>query len=234
MAIEIKGFITNTLLDWEGYISAEIFLAGCNFRCPYCHAKALVLEPNKLETIDKVEVIKYLNLNKKWIDGLVICGGEPTIHKDLPEFIKEFKNHGIKIKLDTNGSNPKMLSDLLQNKLIDYIAMDIKAPLNQEQYSKIVNSKIAVNDIIKSVNILMNSNINYEFRTTVSKVLTSFDDLREIGKAIKGAKRYRLQKFVKRDDAILDNSLPSENYREDEFEQICDELKKYVSDCKYR
>jgi len=234
MAIEIKGFITSTLLDWEENIAAEIFLAGCNFRCPYCHAKELVLNPNKLNNIDKTDVINYLNSHKKWVDGLVICGGEPTIYQDFPDFIKEFKANGVKIKLDTNGSNPTMLDELIKDGLLDYVAMDIKAPLNQKQYSNIVRSEIDINDVINSVHILMSSSIDYEFRTTVVKELLSFDDLRNIGKFIQGAKRYRLQKFVKREGEILDNSLIDENYKEDEFKQICEELKVYVKDCKYR
>ena len=235
MAIEIKGFIGNTLIDWEGKIACEIFLPKCNFRCPYCHAKDLVLESHELNTMPQVKVIDYLKANKKWIDGLVICGGEPTIYKELPVFIKEFRDQGgIQIKLDTNGSNPNMIKELIQEGLVDYIAMDIKAPLQQERYENLVRKKLDINDIISSVNILMVSNIDYEFRTTVSKEWLSIDDLMSIGKSIKGAKRYRLQKFVKKDEGLLEDNLQSENYKEEEFNSIVKALKKYIPDCKYR
>jgi pyruvate formate lyase activating enzyme len=236
MTIEIKGFIQNTLIDWEGTIASIIFLPNCNFNCPYCHSAALVKNSSILDTIDKSVVINFLKQKKKWIDGLVITGGEPTIYQELPSFIKEFKDIGIKIKLDTNGSNPDMLENLIKNNLIDYVAMDIKAPIIKEKYNVAAGVEVNLENIKKSKDILMNSNIDYEFRTTFSKAWLTKEDLLDIAELIKGAKRWRLQKFKLPETGVIDNNIAKDviEFTAQEIEENLIEFKKYVLDCKVR
>ncbi len=173
------------MIDYAGNLSAVLFTAGCNFRCPYCHNSQLVL-PEQIKALNLIEektIFEYLEKNRFLLDAVVITGGEPTLHEDLPLFIKQIKKLGLKIKLDTNGTNREMLTQLIQNNLLDYIAMDIKAPLQKEKYSTLCGREIqdSVMDQIKSsVEIIMQSSITYEFRTTVLKELLSPEDIQQI------------------------------------------------------
>ena len=201
---EIKGFIKSTLIDWEGKVASIIWLGGCNFRCPYCYATELVLNSAKLPTTSFEEVKHFLKEKKDWIDGLVICGGEPTIHPDLPKLIQRFKQIPIPVKLDTNGTNPKMLKSLIDERLIDYVAMDLKAPLQAAgyrlqaaglKYDETAGVRVDIEKIKQSIGILINSGIDYEFRTTVCSAFLDKDDIADIAEFIQGAKRYILQQF---------------------------------------
>lgn len=204
--MRIGGFQKQSLIDYPGKISSVIFTSGCNLRCPFCHNPDLVL-PERIsqkEEISKESVIKYLAKNKKLIDGVVISGGEPTLHSDLPEFIEEIKKLGFLVKLDTNGTNPEMLKELLDRKLLDYVSMDIKAPFVFEKHNEVVGNVLSeeiFKKIIDSKNLLLNSKIEYEFRTTVANSYIK-ENLLEIAKDIKGAKRFCIQKF--NPDNILD------------------------------
>ncbi|GAG79266.1 unnamed protein product [marine sediment metagenome] len=152
--MEIKGFVKSTLIDWGGRIASILWIGGCNFRCPYCYATDLVLNPAGLPVIPPEEVTGFLKEKKKWIDGLVICGGEPTIHPDLPQFIQSFKKIPIAVKLDTNGTNPDLLKSLIKNRLIDYIAMDLKAPLDSK-YNEIAGINVNLEKIKETIDILL-------------------------------------------------------------------------------
>ena len=174
--MNIQGLIKTTLLDYPEHTACIIFTGGCNFRCTYCHNFELL--ENALPQISSNEIIEFLKNRKKILEGVVISGGEPCINKDLPEFIEKIKNIGYKIKLDTNGAYPIMLKELLDKNLLDYVAMDIKAPLCKEKLMPIINvDNIDMESLKMSVEILKNSSVDYEFRTTVTKEQLSIDDL---------------------------------------------------------
>jgi len=193
--MQIGGLQKLTLIDYPGRLAATVFLIGCDFKCPWCYSSELVL-PEKIKKQPKISEKQFFNFlkeRKKLLDGLVLCGGEPTINKKLPELIKKIRKLGYQVKLDTNGSNPKMLKKLINDKLIDYVAMDIKAP--KEKYKKILGKKVKIEDIEKSIKILKEGKVDYEFRTTVVPTVLDKKDILEIAKWIRGAKRYYLQNF---------------------------------------
>lgn len=214
----IGGLQKTSLLDFPEKIAAIVFTVGCNFRCGYCHNPELINGEAKIE-----EVFEFLKTRQGKLDGVVITGGEPCLQKDLPEFIKQVKELGFAVKLDTNGSFPEMLEKVLPD--LDYVAMDIKAPL--EKYSQIVNVDVDTSKILKSIEVLKNGGVDYEFRTTVVKSQLSFEDFEKIGQLIQGAPRYYLQRFEA--SKILDKSLENEKtYSTEEFKRIIDMLKSYV------
>ncbi len=195
--MEIKGFIDVSFVDWDGKISSVIFLPNCNFRCPFCHNLNLVFNPEKLDTIPSEYIENQLNRQRGWTDGVCITGGEPTLHSDLPDLCSQLKRLGFLVKVDTNGTNPSMLKKLIKNGLIDYVAMDIKAPLTVEKYSKAtgVNTEKLLEEVKESVEILLGSIMDYEFRTTVVPTLHEKEDIKQICHRLIGCKKYVLQKF---------------------------------------
>ncbi|MGQ9460446.1 MAG: anaerobic ribonucleoside-triphosphate reductase activating protein [Candidatus Bathyarchaeaceae archaeon] len=195
--MEIKGFIDFSLADWDGKVSSVLFLSNCNFRCPFCQNPALVLHPEKEETVPFERVENYLKKQRNWIDGVCITGGEPTLHSDLPDLCSKLKEMGFLVKVDTNGTNPAMAKELIEKDLVNYIALDIKAPLNVEKYSRAigVNAEKFLGKVEETMGILMGSKMDYEFRTTVVPTLHEEEDIEEICRGIKGCKKYVLQKF---------------------------------------
>ena len=192
--VRIAGFSKTSLLDWDGNVSAVIYLPGCNFRCPICHNRELVLEPEKLDDVPWDIIEEYIEDNKEFLDGIVVTGGEPTIHNDLPELLWKLKRLGMRVKLDTNGSNPDMLAELINEKLIDSVAMDLKAPLD-EKYEDVAGVKLDIEKIKRSIHIIMESEIEYEFRTTIVPVLLKDPDYERIAAYIGTARKYALQHF---------------------------------------
>jgi len=193
--MQIGGLQKVTLIDYPGRLAATVFLCGCNFKCPWCYSSELVL-PEKIKKqlkISQKELFKFLKERKKLIDGVVICGGEPTTSRGLVPLIKKIKKMGFLVKLDTNGSDPKLLKKLIDEKLIDYVAMDIKAP--KEKYKKIFGKRVKIEDIEKSIKILKEGKVDCEFRTTVVPTILTKEDILEIAKWIRGAKKYFLQNF---------------------------------------
>ncbi len=192
--MKFAGLIKSSLIDYPNEIAAVVFTLGCNFNCWYCHNRELIDKDNKnLELIDSADILKFLKSRKGMLDGVVITGGEPTLYPELIEFIKEVKNLGFKVKLDTNGSNPVILKEWIDQGLVDYIAMDIKTSL--DNYARIAGSEcLKIGDIENSIDSLLNSNIDYEFRTTFSPDIT-LDDIEKIAKRINGAKNYYIQKY---------------------------------------
>lgn len=191
----IGGLQKTTLIDFPGKIAATIFISGCSFRCPWCYSPELVL-PEKIKKHPKISekyLFDFLEKRKGLLDGVCLTGGEPTIHKNLPDFIKKIKKLGYLVKLDTNGSNPEMLQRLINEKLVDYVAMDIKAP--KEKYNKLVGVKINIQKIQKSIDILKEGKVDYEFRSTIVPTVHAKEDVIAMAKWIKGAKRYYLQNF---------------------------------------
>ena len=195
--MEIKGFIDISLVDWDGKISSVIFLPSCNMRCPFCYNATLVLYPEKMQIIPFEQIAEYLKRNRGWIDGVVISGGEPMTHKDLPELCLKIKKLGLLVKVDTNGTNPTMTKQLINDGLVDYMAMDVKAPLIGGKYSMAsgVDAGNLLEKIRETINILMNSKIEYEFRTTLVPTLHKKEDVKTICEEIRGCKKYALQNF---------------------------------------
>jgi pyruvate formate lyase activating enzyme len=199
--VQIHGFNKTTLLDYPGHLASTIFLGGCNFRCPFCHNKGLVLCPSKEPVIPTMQVLEHFKKRKNVIEGVCITGGEPTLSQDLPSFIQQLKELGLLVKLDTNGYRPAVLKSLLTSGLLDYIAMDIKSA--PENYSKLTGIEdIDMNQINESVNIIMNSNIPYEFRTTLVKELHTMKDIDYIGKWVEGCDNFYLQNYRENEHVI--------------------------------
>lgn len=225
----IKGLQKTTLIDYPGKIACTIFLGGCNFRCGYCYNYDLVVAPNKIPSIDEEEIRKFLYQRKNLVDGVCITGGEPTLHENLPALIEIIKEMDYKVKLDTNGTNPKMLKELLEKKLIDYVAMDIKCSL--ESYKKVVGVKVDKEKLKESIQIIKNSGIDYEFRTTVIPDIIDEKEIEKIGKLIKGSKNYYLQQFAPHESTLSKkyNSMkPLEQKKLEEFKKIAEKYVKKV------
>ena len=188
----IGGFQKMTMLDFPGKVACTIFTYGCNLRCPFCHNAMLVTQ--KTELFDEEEIFSYLKKRSGILDGVCITGGEPMLQKDIFDFIRKVKEMGFLVKLDTNGCFPEKLEYVLENKLVDYVAMDIKN--SKEKYAETVGiSDFDITPIEKSVELIMNSGVDYEFRTTVVKQFHSENTMKSIGTWLKGAKKYCLQNF---------------------------------------
>jgi len=221
--MEIKGVIDVSFVDWDGKLSSVIFLPNCNFRCPFCHNVNLVLDPEKLETIPFGYVEEQLENQRGWIDGVCITGGEPTLHKDLPELCSRLKKMEFLVKLDTNGTNPSMLKELVDRRLVDYVAMDIKAPLTVEKYSKAtgVNAEKLLEKVKESINLLLGSSMDYEFRTTVVPTLHDEECIKQICYSLKGCRKYVLQKFdVSIGKTTIDPDFMSKSLSEEEMQKV--------------
>lgn len=228
-AMEFKGHQKSSFIDYPDKICTVFFTSGCNFRCPYCHNSDLV--HNKGETITEDFAFDYLDKRKKMIDAVCISGGEPTIHKGLYDFIKKAKDKGYLVKLDTNGTNLEILEKLLADKLVNYVAMDIKAPLNK--YNKVTNVDININKIVESIRILKDADIDYEFRTTVCRELLTHEDIIEIAEYLKGSKRYYIQNF--RDgDTVLAGQNQFSPYDTKTLKEIQEQIKSYFGIFKIR
>ena len=191
----IGGLQRTTLIDYPGKIAATVFTLGCNFNCPFCHNPELVdAEKIKNQPAIKEKVFfDFLESRKKLLEAICITGGEPTIHEDLVDFIGKIKEKGFLVKLDTNGSRPKVLAELFQRNLLDFVAMDIKSSL--KKYCQAVNGQIKQQDILRSIDLIKNSGKEYEFRTTIVPGLINKEDIREIGQLLNGSESFVLQQF---------------------------------------
>ncbi|AOY76205.1 anaerobic ribonucleoside-triphosphate reductase activating protein [Clostridium formicaceticum] len=218
--MKILGMEKSSFIDYPNKVSTVCFTAGCNFRCGYCHNSHMVKEEGK--EINQEEIFAFLRKRKKFIDAVCISGGEPTLQKGLYDFIFKIKQEGFFIKLDTNGTNPDMLELLLKNTLLDYIAMDIKAPF--DRYEFVAGKKVEIEMIKRSVDIIKNSNVDYEFRTTVCKELHSKEDILEIAAYLKGSRAYVIQNFRDGETVLIGKKQlhPQET-------EILEEVKKEVA-----
>ena len=222
----IGGVEKTSLVDYPEKLTAVVFTIGCNFRCGYCHNPELIKLKEDSKILDETDLFVYLEKRKGLLDAVTITGGEPTLQPDLYNFIKKIKNIGYLIKLDTNGTNPEVLEKLLRENLLDYIAMDIKNSI--DNYNKVVRNFTDKEKILKSIDLIMKSGLDYEFRTTTLKSLISLEDFEKIGEMIKGAKNYYIQKFIP--SKILNENLINEiNYTKEEFEIIKTKMEKYVN-----
>ncbi len=238
----ISGLQKTTLIDYPGKIACVVFLSGCNFRCPWCYSSELVLPAKiaKQPRIAEKEFFDFLRSRKGLLDGVVVCGGEPTINKDLPQFLQKIKNLGFLVKLDTNGSNPKILKELVETKLIDYVAMDIKAPRSEKPeiqsyvYEKIMQEGIKMADIEESVEFLKKGLVDFEFRTTVVPGVHKKEDFLAIAKWIGGENvKYYLQNF--RAEKTIDPDFEKVKPFEDKFlQEIVEEILPHFKTCQLR
>ena len=240
----IGGLEKLTLLDFPDNLAAIVFTQNCNFRCHYCYNPMLVWprtekpspDGNNIKKdhplIKEEDLFLFLKERKGKIDGVVISGGEPTLHSDLPQFIKKIKDLGYLVKLDTNGTNPVMLANLIKDKLIDYVAMDLKATL--EKYEQTVGVKVNLENLQKSVKIILSGSIPYEFRSTLVPVLHTEDDVKKMGSLIKGANLWYLQKFKPDADLIDPEFKKLPTFSDKELKELALIGTKFVKKCQAR
>ena len=231
MALPIKGLQKLSLIDYPGKLCATVFVGECNFRCVFCYNIDLVLRPEELATISEEEALVFLSDRKNFLDGICVSGGEPTIHMELPLFLSKVKALGYLVKVDTNGSRPDMLKRLIEDRLVDYIAMDVKAPL--KDYERIVRTPVETGALRKSVHIIRNSNIDYELRTTVVPGLVGEKELIEIAREHKSSKRFVIQQFRpgRTLDECFKDTIP---YPTTMLEKFCKRIKSFFKECELR
>ena len=222
----IQGLQKLTVLDFPGQVACIVFTAGCSFRCPFCHNATLVKAEG--DNISEEEVLAYLKKRQGILDGVVITGGEPTIQKDLKAFIIKIKNLGYKVKLDTNGYHPEVLEDLLNDGLVDYVAMDIKA--SEQNYQKLCGVDVNTESIKKSISLLKESGIPHEFRTTAVGNLHTTDDFVKIACHI-GDEAYFIQCFTDSGNILSDGCEP---FSKEELQAILSEVRRYTPKAELR
>ena len=228
----IKGFIPSSFIEWEGKISCALFLPGCNFRCPFCHAGDLVLRPETLETISFDAVVRHLVDSKGWIDGVVISGGEPTLHPGLRPFIEALLEHVPAIRIDTNGTRPDILETLIGDGLIHCVGMDIKAPVG-DAYHRAAGGEVDLDAIAASIDLLREGGIRYEFRTTVVPGLHDGDAITAIAQMLGPGETLILQQFAPLNclDAAFLDARP---YSRQQLREMADAARPHLADCRLR
>ncbi len=238
----IGGLEKLSMIDFPGYISTVVFTVSCNFRCHFCYNPMLVLantgggeskyKEEDFSVISEKDLLLFLKKRIGKIEGVVISGGEPTLQPDLKDFIIKIKNMGFKVKVDTNGTNYKIIAELIKDKLIDYVAMDVKAPL--EKYSDVVGVKVNISEIKKTINLLLSGVIPYEFRTTLVPGLHTVADVIKMSEEIVGADKWFLQRF-KSDTELVNNIFKNKTtFSITKMKSIVSLVKKNVPNCKLR
>jgi len=230
--MQIAGIQKMTLVDFPGHVAATIFTRGCNFRCGFCHNPELVLPEKYIPLLSEKEIIDFLISRFGKLDGICITGGEPTLQKDCDQFVSHMKALGYDVKLDSNGNNPKMLEKIIADGDVDYIAMDIKSSLSKYGLVTGTTNNITMkqlnNNIIKSIDLIMSSGIDYEFRTTVCHPLHEVKDFEAIGEMIRGAKRYYIQNF--QHSKHIDGQKQYSPFSDAELKSAEKIMKKYVKE----
>lgn len=218
----IRALIETSLVDWDGKISTVLFFDACNFRCPFCQNWELICSPEQFPVIEWQTIEEKLKRKQGWVDGVVLTGGEPLVNqKEVSEISKKIKKLGLAVKLDTNGAYPDVMEELINSQLIDYVAMDVKAPLD-ERYATAAGKKVNLNAITKSIAALMNGSTEYEFRTTCVPGIIDKQSLTQIGIAIKDARKWALQAYVP-------ENAYNEAYRKELPEKYMHELDGYFT-----
>jgi len=229
--LQIKGF-QESLINWNGKCCAMILLHGCNFSCPFCHNSVLVQANSDLPDISEEKILYILKEKRNWYDGVVISGGEPCLYHELYDLVKKIKALGYPIKLDTNGYKPNVLETLIKQKLIDFVAMDVKAPLN-DKYKQLCGTNLDISRIKKSIEILRTSGIDYEFRTTFVPNLLEKTDLVAIATYLKGSKCFYIQQF--NPEETLDKTTGKLTpYSLSYINDVIQECKKFVPNSRLR
>jgi len=227
----IKGFQKLSLIEYPGKLAAVAWVGGCNFRCPFCYNLDIVLNYKSMPTIPEKDILDFMSGRKGLLDGIAITGGEPTLQNDLPKFAKKIKSMGFLVMVETNGSNPDMLKQLIDKKLVDYIAMDIKAP--SKKYEEVTGTKVDMKKIQRSIDLIKNSKIDYEFRTTVLPKLFSKKDALIIGEWLKGSKQFYLQQF--RPGKTLDEKFKKiKPYPPEKLKEFAELMKPYFESVEMR
>ncbi len=224
----IKGLQKISLIDFEPYTTAVVFLGGCNFRCGFCHNPDLVVRADEIETISEDDFFSFLDSRKKWLDGVCITGGEPCLYPDLLPFILKIKEKGLLIKLDTNGSNPSMIKELIEKKVVDYIAMDVKADF--DNYDVVAGVKVDIDKIKESISLIKGCGVDYEFRTTVVPGLVTKEDVAKIGKYLDGSKKYVIQNFKAKENMIENRFKNIKPYKKGELEEMKGSVKDFFEE----
>jgi pyruvate formate lyase activating enzyme len=228
--MKIGGFQKVSLIDYPGRVSATVFTQGCNFRCPFCHNPELV-DPERFEPVlDEEEILGFLDRRRGKLDGVSITGGEPTLQPDLAAFSGRLKKMGFLVKIDTNGSRPEVLADLVDRRRIDFVAMDVKGPL--KKYGVLTGVGDSGPAIRESIGRIMASGLPYEFRTTVVPSLLTERDFREIGKLVENAACFVLQKYARTKQ--LDPAFPPAGVAPPSLERCAEILKRHVSRVRIR
>ena len=228
--MKIGGLQKTSLLDYPGFISAIIWTVGCNFRCPFCYNKDVVL--GKTALISEDEIFSFLEKRKGMLEALVITGGEPLLQDDIVDFAGKIKNMGYLLKVDTNGGYPEKLQELLDKKLVDYVAMDVKAP--REKYDKVSGVKTDLSKIEKSIKIIKSDAPDYEFRTTFVPQTLKKEDILEIAKWLEGAKNFYLQQFKNNPPLISSKLNKVSPYPDQYLIDTCNDIKVYFENCEIR
>jgi len=227
----IAGYHPSTLIDWPGRLAAIIFLPRCNLRCRFCHAGALLRDPDEVLPVEPI--LAQMASQQGWLDGVVVCGGEPTLWPTLPDLCRRFRDVGLAVKLDTNGTRPDVVAALAEAGLIDAVAMDLKAPLDARYAAVCGVESVDLEAIRRSIDLLMGGDVAYEFRTTVVPTLLAEDEIRAMGQAIAGADAWNLQRFEP--EGALDPALRSvAPYPPARMAALADLGRQYVSRCTVR
>lgn len=226
--VPIGGVQKLSLVDYPGHVAAALFLSGCNMRCGYCHNPELVLPERLASSIPVEEAMIFLKSRIGKLDGVVISGGEPTVNEDLPVLCRMIKNLGFDVKLDTNGTRPEMVRTMIDEGLIDFVAMDVKGPL--EKYVEIAARPIDLEAIVDNVRLMIDSGIGHEFRTTIVREQLEVSDFEKIGELVKGAKRFALQHF--RTGATISPQFAGfHTFSDEEFAAAKKIMERYVDEC---
>ena len=225
--VEIKGLEKFAPRDFPGHISSTVFLGGCNFRCPFCHNSDLVLRPEILPTFPLDYFLSFLDSRKGWLEGICISGGEPLLQDDLETLLILIKGRNLLVKIDTNGSFPSRLEDLIRKRLIDHVAMDVKAPL--KRYQEVTRAAVNEEDIVRSVDIIKNSGLGYVFRTTLVPGLVGPEDIKKICQMLDGANIFQLQQFVPL-NTLDSHYLQKKPYRREEIQGLARIAEPYFSE----
>lgn len=225
--VEIKGLEKFAPLDFPGYISSTVFLAGCNFRCPYCHNADLVLRPESLPTLPLDYFVSYLDSRQGWLEAICLSGGEPLLHDDAEVLCRVIKDRHLLVKVDTNGSFPERLEELIDKELIDCVAMDIKAPLRR--YAEVVRAEVREEAIRRTIEVLERARVAHVFRTTVVPGLVGEEDLVEIATLLEGAPTFQVQQFSTK-NPIDRRYLQVKPYPAEEIQRMADRIRPYFGE----
>lgn len=231
--IKIKKIVEHSYKEWEGKGVTIFYFGGCNMRCPYCNERELVLNPNSLPDIPYENVREFLLSNRKWIDGVVISGGEPILNPSLTPLLQDLKKLGFLTKVLTNGTNEPLIRKLLFSKLIDIISIDIKAPLNEEKYKEVSKTNVDLRNLKNLLTFLKNSSFDYEITVTPHPSTMSEENFEEIVESLSNIKKFVIRKFEK--DNILDENLKKvEPYSDEYINMLYLKAKRYFKDCLIR
>jgi len=226
--MNLGGLEKVSLIDYPNKLAAVVFTQGCNFRCPFCYNPSLInIQKSSENIISEEDIFVFLNNRVGKLEAVVISGGEPTIQKDLHDFIQKIKNLGFLVKLDTNGSNPETLEELIRKEMLDYIAMDLKA--SKDKYNQLTGIEVNFQKIEESIKLIKDSNIDYEFRSTLVPNFLEMDDINKMGKLIQGTEKWCLQNFKSNMDLLDKDLIDQESFSGSDMQKMKKIAEKHVN-----